>query len=83
MAPVRLRLARFGVRHAPFYRIHVADSRSPRDGKHVEVVGTYDPVPGTSCASFHAHFHVLCISVCSPHAMDTERERDVMMTTSG
>ena len=30
----------------PFYRIFVADSRSPRDGKHIEVVGHYDPVPG-------------------------------------
>ena len=45
MSPVRMRLARLGGRHAPFYRIHVADSRAPRDGKHVEVVGTYDPLP--------------------------------------
>ena len=46
MSPVRIRLARFGTRHLPFYRIFVADSRSPRDGKHIEVVGTYDPIPG-------------------------------------
>jgi len=43
--PVRIRLARFGRKHLPFYRIFVADSRSPRDGKHIEVVGSYDPVP--------------------------------------
>lgn len=30
----------------PFYRIFIADSRAPRDGKHIEVVGHYDPVPG-------------------------------------
>lgn len=30
----------------PFYRLFVADSRSPRDGKHLEVVGHYDPIPG-------------------------------------
>lgn len=42
---VRIRLARFGRTHMPFYRIAVADSRSPRDGKHLEVVGTFDPLP--------------------------------------
>lgn len=45
---VRIRLARFGNRNNPFYRIYVADSRSPRDGKHLEVVGHYDPKPGAS-----------------------------------
>ncbi|KAK9816544.1 hypothetical protein WJX72_001774 [[Myrmecia] bisecta] len=44
--PVRIRLARFGRKNLPFYRIFVADSRSPRDGKHLEVVGNYDPIPG-------------------------------------
>jgi ribosomal protein S16 len=47
---VRIRLARFGRTHAPFYRIFVADSRSPRDGRHIEVVGTYDPLPRASPA---------------------------------
>ena len=36
---VRLRLQRFGVRHNPFYRIVAADSRWPRDGKHLELLG--------------------------------------------
>eukprot|EP00898_Chlorokybus_atmophyticus_P003214 jgi/Chlat1/3894/Chrsp26S04178 len=43
--PVRLRLARFGRHNWPFYRIFVADSRAPRDGRHIDVVGTYDPIP--------------------------------------
>lgn len=44
--PVRIRFARFGRKDMPFYRIFVADSRAPRDGKHIEVVGHYDPIPG-------------------------------------
>ncbi|KAK3242279.1 hypothetical protein CYMTET_48016 [Cymbomonas tetramitiformis] len=43
---VRLRLARFGRKHAPFYRIFAADARRSRDGKHIEVLGHYDPIPG-------------------------------------
>jgi ribosomal protein S16 len=46
MGVVRIRLARFGRKNLPFYRIFVADSRSPRDGKHLEVVGHYNPIPG-------------------------------------
>ena len=38
-----IRLRRHGSRKKPFYRIVVADSRSPRDGRFVEQVGTYDP----------------------------------------
>lgn len=44
--PVRLRLARFGRKATPFYRIFVADARAPRDGKHIDVVGHFDPIPG-------------------------------------
>ena len=40
---VTIRLARFGGKHKPFYRIVVADSRAPRDGKFIEKIGTYDP----------------------------------------
>jgi small subunit ribosomal protein S16 len=40
---VRMRLKRMGQKKAPFYRIVVADSRSPRDGKFIEQVGYYDP----------------------------------------
>jgi len=40
---VRMRLKRMGAKKAPFYRIVVADSRSPRDGRFIEQVGYYDP----------------------------------------
>ena len=40
---VRIRLKRLGAKKAPFYRIVVADSRSPRDGRFIEEIGTYDP----------------------------------------
>ena len=46
--PVRIRLARYGHRNHPFYRIYVADSRAPRDGRHLEIVGHYDPKPGAT-----------------------------------
>ena len=39
---VRIRLARHGRKKAPFYRLVVADSRSPRDGRFIELLGTYD-----------------------------------------
>ena len=41
---VKLRLKRMGAKKSPFYRIIVADSRSPRDGKFIENIGTYNPV---------------------------------------
>jgi small subunit ribosomal protein S16 len=41
---VKIRLARHGSKKAPFYRIVVADSRSPRDGKFLDRVGTYNPL---------------------------------------
>ncbi|SPO00004.1 probable ribosomal protein S16, mitochondrial [Cephalotrichum gorgonifer] len=42
---VRIRLARFGRRNQPFYNIVVAQARSARNGKPMEVIGTYDPIP--------------------------------------
>jgi len=39
----KIRLARMGVKKKPFYRMVVADSQSPRDGRFIEIVGTYDP----------------------------------------
>lgn len=40
---VRIRLKRIGAKNAPAYRIVVADSRSPRDGRFIEEIGSYDP----------------------------------------
>ena len=45
---VKIRLRRMGQKKAPFYRIVVADSRSPRDGKFIEEIGYYDPTQDPS-----------------------------------
>ncbi|MBV9491655.1 MAG: 30S ribosomal protein S16 [Verrucomicrobia bacterium] len=48
---VSIRLRREGAKNRPYYRVVVADKRSPRDGKFIEVVGTYDPrQPGENYA---------------------------------
>ena len=41
---VKIRLRRMGAKKAPFYRIVVADSRYPRDGRFIEEIGTYNPL---------------------------------------
>ena len=41
---VKIRLTRMGSKKKPFYRINVADSRAPRDGRFIETVGTYNPL---------------------------------------
>ncbi|MBN8994146.1 MAG: 30S ribosomal protein S16 [Rhizobiales bacterium] len=41
---LKIRLSRAGAKKRPFYRIVIADSRSPRDGRFIEVVGTYEPI---------------------------------------
>ena len=45
---VKIRLRRMGAKKAPYYRIVVADSRFPRDGRCIEEIGTYDPKGGGS-----------------------------------
>ena len=45
---VKIRLRRMGKKKAPFYRIVVADSRSPRDGRFIEEIGYYDPTKDPS-----------------------------------
>lgn len=50
---VKIRLRRMGQKKAPFYRIVVADSRSPRDGRFIEEIGTYDPTKDPS--EFHVN----------------------------
>ena len=44
---VKIRLRRMGAKKAPYYRIIVADSRSPRDGRFIEELGIYDPMAET------------------------------------
>jgi small subunit ribosomal protein S16 len=41
---VKIRLKRMGAKKAPFYRVVVADSRAPRDGRFIEEIGTYNPL---------------------------------------
>ena len=49
---VKMRLRRMGQKKAPFYRIVVADSRSPSDGKFIAEIGTYDPTREPSVIKF-------------------------------
>ena len=51
---VKIRLQRFGAHKAPKYRIVAADSRSPRDGKFLEVVGTYNPLTNPATVTVDA-----------------------------
>lgn len=51
---VKIRLHRVGAKKAPFYRVVVADSRFPRDGRFIEEIGTYDPTKEPSAISIDA-----------------------------
>jgi small subunit ribosomal protein S16 len=51
---VKIRLKRMGAKKRPFYRLVVADSRSPRDGRFIEEVGTYDPIANPARVSIDA-----------------------------
>ena len=53
---VKIRLRRMGQKKAPFYRIVVADSRSPRDGRFIEEIGTYDPNQEPFLSCFFVYF---------------------------
>lgn len=47
---VKIRLARRGAKKRPYYKVVVSDSRSPRDGKFIEVIGSYNPLAGADKA---------------------------------
>lgn len=51
---VKIRLRRMGAKKSPFYRIVVADSRYPRDGRFIEEIGTYDPLKNPSAINVNA-----------------------------
>ena len=51
---VKIRLRRMGAKKAPFYRVVVADSRYPRDGRFIEEIGTYDPMKSEDQISIDA-----------------------------
>lgn len=50
---VSIRLRREGAKNRPYYRVVVAESRSPRDGKFIEIIGTYDPKQTGQNSSFN------------------------------
>ena len=60
---VKIRLRRMGAKKAPFYRIVVADSRFPRDGRFIEELGTYDPTKEPSAVSVDAENHIAAFVV--------------------
>lgn len=49
---VKIRSQRFGSKKSPFYRIVVTDSRNPRDGRFIEIVGTYNPLTNPATVKF-------------------------------
>lgn len=51
---VKIRLRRMGAKKAPYYRVVVADSRYPRDGRFIEEIGTYDPTVSPAKISIDA-----------------------------
>ncbi len=51
---VKIRLRRMGSKKAPYYRVVVADSRYPRDGRFIEQVGTYNPMTKPAAVEFDA-----------------------------
>ncbi len=50
---VRIRLARMGAKKKPFYRLVAADSEAPRDGKFLEILGSYDPMKDPGLIKIH------------------------------
>ncbi len=51
---VKIRLRRMGAKRAPFYRVVVADSRYPRDGRFIEEIGTFDPTKDPAIVNIDA-----------------------------
>lgn len=50
---VKIRLARMGTKRKPFYRLVAANSEAPRDGKFLEILGTYDPMKDPALIKIH------------------------------
>jgi len=71
---IKLRLKRMGAKRAPFYRIVAADSRSPRDGRFIEIVGTYNPVAKGEQVTFKEE---LVMKWLSNGAQPTDTVRDL------
>lgn len=72
---VRIRLKRMGSTHRPFYRVVTADSRSPRDGRFIETLGTYDPLTDPATIKVKEDRVKYWLSV---GALPTDSARDVL-----
>ena len=60
---VRIRLRRMGAKKKPFYRVIVADQRSPRDGRFIETIGTYNPLTDPETVTLKAERAAYWLSV--------------------
>ena len=59
---VKIRLRRMGAKRAPFYRVVVADSRYPRDGRFIEEIGTYDPTKDPAIVNIDSeNIFIVCL----------------------
>ena len=72
---VKIRLRRMGAKKAPFYRIVVADSRYPRDGRFIEEIGIYNPVANPAELNVDVERAQACIKT---GAQPTETVRDLL-----
>ena len=72
---VKIRLRRMGAKKAPFYRVVVADSRFPRDGRFIEEIGTYDPCVSPAAIKIDAERAQAWIKT---GAQPTETVRDLL-----
>ena len=72
---VKIRLRRMGQKKAPFYRIIVADSRSPRDGRFIEEVGYYNPIENPAVIKVDKE---LAIKWLNQGATPTDTVRDIL-----
>ena len=59
---VKIRLRRMGAKKAPFYRVVVADSRYPRDGRFIEEIGTYNPMTDPATINIDAEAAKKCLN---------------------
>ena len=72
---VKLRLKRMGAKKQPFYRIVAADSRSPRDGRFIETVGTYNPLKNPAEISINEE---VALKWLKQGAMPTDTVRNLL-----
>ena len=72
---VKLRLKRMGAKQKPFYRIVASDSRSPRDGRFIEIVGTYNPIKGQDAVSVDEQ---IALKWLNNGAIPTETVRNIL-----